>query len=73
MPTKQTPYINTSPSKKEVRKKEKSRKKMQKSKKKSPFYQKSGIFNQKNKEKSRKKIVGKIINQMIAYDPQSSH
>ena len=28
---------------------------MQKSKKKSPFYQKSEIFNQKNKEKSRKK------------------
>ena len=40
---------------------------MQKSKKKSPFLpKKSGIFNQKNKEKSRKKIVGKIINQMIA-------
>ena len=30
------------------------------------FTKKSGIFNQKNKEKSRKKIVGKIINQMIA-------
>lgn len=54
--TKQTPYINTHPpQKKEVRKKEKSGKKLQKSKKKSPFYQKSGIFNQKNKEKSRKK------------------
>ena len=43
---------------------------MQKSKKKSPFLpKKSGIFNQKNKEKSRKKIVGKIINQIIAYNP----
>ena len=74
MATKQTPYINTSPSKKEVRKKEKSRKKNAKIKEKIPFLpKKSGIFNQKNKEKSRKKIVGKIINQMIAYDPQSSH
>lgn len=55
------------PQKKEVRKKEKSRKKMQKSKKKSHFYQKKVEFlTKKNKEKSRKKIVGKIINQMIA-------
>lgn len=47
---------------------------MQKSKKKSHFYQKKVEFlTKKNKEKSRKKIVGKIINQMIAYDPQSAH
>lgn len=66
MATKQTPYINTPPQKKEVRKKEKSRKKCKNQRKNPIFTKKSGIFNQKNKEKSRKKIVGKIINQMIA-------